>query len=274
MPEPLVVRVALDTPLRRLFDYLPPADGLPVRAGVRVRVPFGRQRRIGVVIATSGHTEVPPERLKPVLEVLDAAPILDTAALALLSWAAEYYHHPLGEVAAGALPKALRLGAPSVAHEERWVLTAEGIAGHAAGEPHRAPRQRALLGLLAEGGGAGASRLSEQLPGWREPARALLARGWLASAEALPVPLSGTPGVRAAGLQLSEEQALAVETIGAALGGFGTFVLHGITGSGKTEVYLRLIERVLGAGRRALVLVPEIGLTPQLVGQFRARFDT
>ena len=260
IPEPLVLRVALDTPLRRLFDYLPPAAGLPVRAGTRVRVPFGRQRRIGVVIATSGHTEVPSERLKPVLEVLDAEPVLDPAALALLAWAAEYYHHPLGEVAAGALPKALRLGAPSVAREERWILTAEGAAAHAAGEPRRAPRQRSLLGLLADSGGSRASLLSERLPGWREPARALLARGWLASAESLPDAPSGAAAqVRPGAPQLSEEQALAVQTIGGALGAFGAFVLHGITGSGKTEVYLRLIERVLAAGRRALVLVPEIG---------------
>ena len=273
-PEPLVLRVALDTPLRRLFDYLPPQGGPPVRAGMRVRVPFGRQRRIGVVIATSGHTEVPAERLKPVLEVLDAEPVLDPAVLALLSWAAEYYHHPLGEVAAGALPKALRLGAPSVAREERWIVTAEGAAAQAAGEPRRAPRQRALLGFIGERGGATASLLSERLPGWREPARALLARGWLASAESPPPALSGAPQVRAGAPELSEEQALAVHTIGGALGGFGTFVLHGITGSGKTEVYLRLIERVLGAGRRALVLVPEIGLTPQLLARFRERFDT
>ena len=275
IPEPLVLRVALDTPLRRLFDYLPPAAGLPVRAGTRVRVPFGRQRRIGVVIATSGHTEVPSERLKPVLEVLDAEPVLDPAALALLAWAAEYYHHPLGEVAAGALPKALRLGAPSVAREERWILTAEGAAAHAAGEPRRAPRQRSLLGLLADSGGSRASLLSERLPGWREPARALLARGWLASAESLPDAPSGAAAqVRPGAPQLSEEQALAVQTIGGALGAFGAFVLHGITGSGKTEVYLRLIEQVLAAGRRALVLVPEIALTPQLVARFRERFDT
>jgi len=106
--------VALDTPLRRLFDYLPPASpgALQLPApGSRVRVPFGRQRLVGVVLASADTSEVPPGRLKPILEVLDPKPVLDAAALELLGWAARYYHHPIGEVLAGALPKALRLGA-------------------------------------------------------------------------------------------------------------------------------------------------------------------
>ena len=107
--------MALDTPLRRLFDYLPPAGRLArARRHARARAvwPAAADRcRDGDL---RPH-RVPPERLKPVLEVLDAEPVLDAAALALLAWAAEYYHHPLGEVVAGALPKALRLGAPSVA---------------------------------------------------------------------------------------------------------------------------------------------------------------
>ncbi len=272
-----MLRVALDTPLRRLFDYLPPpAVTAPagVAPGMRVRVPFGRQRLIGMVMAKADRSDIDPGRLKPVLEVLDAEPVLDAAALALLSWAAEYYHHPIGEVVAAALPKPLRLGAPARALEEQWLMTAEGSAGHARGEPRRAPRQRALLELLAQAGGATAQFLDAHGAGWREPARALLARGWLASTET-PVPAEASAAsVRTAGPQLNPEQAQAVAAVGAALGAYGAFVLHGITGSGKTEVYLRLIEQVLSSGRRALVLVPEIGLTPQLVGQFRARFDT
>jgi primosomal protein N' (replication factor Y) len=274
-PEPKVLRVALDTPLRRLFDYLPPASAAgPVTPGVRVRVPFGRQRLIGLVMASGTGSEIAPERLKPVLEVLDAEPVLDAAALALLSWAADYYHHPVGEVVAGALPKALRAGAGSAACEERWMLSAEGVAAHARGEPRRAPRQRALLEFLALGGGSPAPVLEERVPHWRAAARALVARGWVMSTA---VPLRSGPSsarVRVAGPELSGEQAAAVQAIVAALGGYAAFVLHGITGSGKTEVYLRLIERVLAAQRRVLVLVPEIGLTPQLVGRFRERFDT
>jgi primosomal protein N' (replication factor Y) len=272
-----VLRVALDTPLRRLFDYLPPPVAMApggVSPGMRVRVPFGRQRLIGVVMAKAASSEIDPGRLKPVLEVLDAEPILEASALSLLTWAAEYYHHPLGEVVAGALPKALRLGAPARALEERWVVSAAGADSLAQGQPRRAPRQRALLELLVREGGATAQSLDEQTPGWREAARALLARGWVASAETPLLSEVSVTQVLSGAPQLNAEQAQAVGAIGAALSSYGAFVLHGITGSGKTEVYLRLIEQVLAAGRRALVLVPEIGLTPQLVGQFRARFDT
>jgi primosomal protein N' (replication factor Y) (superfamily II helicase) len=330
MTGPKVLRVALDTPLRRVFDYLAPSGtgmgppveagstevGTPgsapsVEAGARVLVPFGRQRLVGVVVETAASSDLPPEKLKPVLEVLDHRPILDPALLGLLRWAADYYHHPIGEVFSAALPKALRLGASSSSTEERWVPTADGHEAHGQGEPKRAPKQRKLLDLLVTRGGAPAHVLSEELPNWREAARQLVARGWASSMEVEAEPdevdtHAGSPDesdpdghARRIGASpdadphdsaqtvgasaaldvahapvpaLSEDQARAVETIGAALDRYGTFVLHGVTGSGKTEVYLRLVERVLAQGRRALVLVPEIGLTPQTVGRFRQRF--
>ncbi|TLY64080.1 MAG: primosomal protein N', partial [Gammaproteobacteria bacterium] len=274
---PQVLRVALDTPLRRLFDYLPPAEAgtgpLPA-IGARVRVSFGRQRLIGLVLAAADTSEVPQERLKPILEVLDARPVLDPAAIELLTWAAQYYHHPIGEVLTGALPRPLRFGAGAVEVEERWAATDAGARAGADGEPRRAPKQRSLLTFLIENGGAPAGILDERLGSWREAARALLARGLIASAairiETLPSPEAR---LRAAGPVLLPEQSAAIEAVASGFGRFGAYVLHGITGSGKTEVYLRLIERVLGQGRRALVLVPEIGLTPQLLGRFRERFD-
>ncbi|HSY05420.1 MAG TPA: primosomal protein N' [Steroidobacteraceae bacterium] len=269
-----ILRVALDTPLRRLFDYLPQAEasGEPVPLGSRVRVPFGRRRAVGMVMGIGANSEVPAARLKPILEVLDPRPLLDPASLALLEWAAQYYHHPLGEVLASALPKALRLGAAAVASEERWVVTAAGAQAARADEPRRAPRQRTLLALLMQQQAASAAFLDEHARPWREAARALAGRGWIASTE---VAIAGSTAAAAAprppGPQLLPEQSAAVAAVGESLGSYAAFVLHGITGSGKTEVYLRLTERVLAAGRRALVLVPEIGLTPQLLGRFRER---
>ena len=277
MTAPGVLRVALDMPLGRLFDYLPPpplAADFAIEPGVRVGVPFGRQRLVGVVMESARCSEVPAERLKAVLQVLDPIPVFDRSALELLRWAAEYYHHPIGQVLAAALPKALRLGAAVRASEERWIATAQGREALARGDPRRAPKQRELLAYLVEHDGALADTLSERVAGWRDAARSLAARGWIASTET-PVTNTTAPlEIRAPALELREEQTVAVERVCESLQRFGAFVLHGVTGSGKTEVYLRLVEQVLAQGRRALVLVPEIGLTPQLVGRFRDRFDT
>lgn len=278
-----VVRVALPTPLRRLFDYRAADGGGPaIEAGARVRVPFGRQRLIGVAMEMAASSELPEERLKPVLERLDPGPIFDPATLALLGWAADYYHHPIGEVLAAALPKALRLGAPIEATEDRWILTPEGRDAHARGEPRRAPRQRRLLCALGESTVAGseapglaAADLDAKLGSWREAARSLMARGWLIALPCAPATTHAAapePGLAGPGPQPNEEQRLAIARVCESMGLFGAFVLHGVTGSGKTEVYLRVVERALRLGRGALVLVPEIGLTPQLVARFRRRF--
>ncbi|MGB6605521.1 MAG: primosomal protein N', partial [Steroidobacteraceae bacterium] len=141
----------------------------------------------------------------------------------------------------------------------------------------RAPRQRRLIEFLIEQGGASPATLDELLRPWRDAARALAARGLITSVE---VPAERHESRSAAVVAqtaeaapvLLPEQSLAVERVSEAFGSFSAFLLHGITGSGKTEVYLKLVERVIAAGRRALVLVPEIGLTPQLVGRFSARF--
>src|SRR5256886_10630862 len=140
-PGSEVFRVALDTPLRRLFDYLPPASpgAHPPAPGARVRVPFGRRRLVGVIMASAETSDIAPGRLKPILEVLDSRPVLDAAALELLGWAAHYYHHPIGEVLAGALPRALRLGASAAGSEERWEASAGGGPERAAGRPGAAP---------------------------------------------------------------------------------------------------------------------------------------
>ena len=293
-----VLRVALDTPLRRLFDYSPPEPGaagptiggVPVAPapGLRIAVPFGRRRLVGLIVEVGVETEVPPDKLRRASELLDSTPVADAKLLALLRWAAEYYHHPLGEVMASALPRLAREGAKAVVQVEWWSPTAAGDAALAAGEPRRAPKQRALLERVARDAGVDAEVLVAEMPGWREAARSLVARGWIASSE--PPPRRGwrphgdgrgpddrtaMPGAAelAGAPALSDAQQAAVDAVIA--GGedrFHAWLLHGITGSGKTEVYLRLVERTLARGQRALVLVPEIGLTPQLVSRFASRF--
>jgi len=239
---------------------------------MRVRVPFGRQRLVGVVHSVATTSELPQEKLKSLLEVIDADPVIDAQVMQLLEWAAQYYHHPLGLVIAAALPKLAREGSPARALTERWFATDAGIAG--LDSLKRAPRQREILEILRSGDAVSADVLAEQIADWRTPMRALVARGFAASSEA-PESSSQDPGTEllsGTGPPLSDIQSVAVEAIDAAQGRFAPFLLYGITGSGKTEVYLHAVERTLRRNRRALILVPEIGLTPQLVGRFRDRF--
>lgn len=275
----MILRVALDTPLRSLFDYRAPPPTVGVaEPGARVRVPFGRRHQVGVVVEVSDHSELPPDRLRSVAELIDPTPVLDAPLLALLRWCADYYHHPIGEVLAAALPRLAREGAPPAALIERWHLTWDGAQALAAGEPRRAPRQRVLLERLARASDAGveATALAAELPDWRAAARPLAARGWIASIECAAVaPGSAQPtpcSPREAPPPLTDEQRVAVAAVTGRPDAFHPVLLHGITGSGKTEVYLQAVADALQRGRRALVLVPEIGLTPQLVGRFARRF--
>jgi primosomal protein N' (replication factor Y) len=284
---PLFCRVALDTPLRQTFDYLTPLEGSAPQAGMRVEVPFGRRQLIGIVVSLESQSDLGIDKLKRISRLVDPVPSFDPPLLELLRWAADYYHHPLGEVIATALPKLAREGAPLELEVEYWVAAAAGVAAHAAGEPVRAPRQRALLDRLVDAGAAGleAEALTRDLPGWRDAARALLGRHWIgresrrqgASAnpavnQAKSTP-AAPPGATPSRPELSATQQAAITAIEArSEDGYRGWLLHGVTGSGKTEVYLRLAERHLDRGQRVLVLVPEIGLTPQLVGRFAARF--
>jgi primosomal protein N' (replication factor Y) len=268
-----ILKVAIDTPLRRLLDYR--SDGRDVAAGVRVRVPFGRQERVGLVVGHATESDLPPGKLRTITAVLDTEPLLDADLMALLAWAADYYHHPVGAVFSAALPRLLREGADGQEAISRWSATASGREALLAGALARAPRQRELLALLADRGPVDADALQASLPRWRDAMRPLLERGHArCDIERLgAAPATEAAASRAtAGHVLSTGQQAAFDAVRAALGGFGSFLLDGVTGSGKTEVYLRIIDEVLARGRTALVLCPEIGLTPQLVARFRARF--
>ena len=261
-----ILQVVFDTPLRRRFDYLPPAGASPTpRPGERVLAPFGRQRAVGIVAAFAVGSALPRAKLKHVIAAIDTAPLWDATTFGLLLWAADYYHHPLGEVLFGAMPKLLRTGRPARRDETLWRLSGAGRAALAAG-PRLGPRQKQLVELI---GAEGASAEAIAAAGHSDALKSLNRRGWLESSERT----EATPaaGAGCAGPVLTADQAAAFEKIDGSLDRFGAWLLAGITGSGKTEVYMRLIERVLAAGRGALVLVPEIALTPQLVARFRER---
>jgi len=261
-----LVRVALDLPLNQGFDYTVPTDCALPAIGCRVLVPFGRRRVIGLVVARPRSSEVPVARLKPLFEVLDERPILDPAVLKLCRFAASYYHHPLGEVLSASYPGALRRGAAPDAIEHSWRITAAGRSQDLAQLALRAPRQAELMASAAAAEGA-----AEPLPlPLRRSLATLVERGWLhAETRAVtPIPDACAPEP---GPELLPEQADAVAAISAALGGFRGLLLRGVTGSGKTEVYLQAARACLERGQRVLILVPEISLTPQLVDRVRRR---
>lgn len=271
MKQPRYLRVAVPSPLYRSFDYLPPAGTAvsDIRPGVRVRVPFGRQSLVGVVLETRSHSEVPADKLRRAVAVLDEQPLVGEELMYLARWAMEYYRAPPGVVFESLFPVRLRKGdAPEAGEMERWALTETGR--HLdPDELARAPRQARLLARLQRlGGSADADLLAEDGTGWRQGMLALQTRGLVQRESVTPVlpplPPLDPPDASAA-------QATAIESACRALGTFQAFLLEGVTGSGKTEVYLQVLEAVIASGKQAVVLVPEIGLTPQLLDRFRGR---
>ncbi len=267
-----VLRLAIAAPLYRVFDYWAPpgVDTSALKPGMRLRVPFGRGRRCGLLLELGAGSGFPPERIKPALELLDTEPLLPAADLELLRWAAGYYRHPIGEVIFGALPGRLRQGAaPSAPGEPGWRLTAAGAAVDL-GQLGRAPRQAQLLAELGtRPAGLSRSELGLRCGDCAGVLRSLRDKGW-----AEPVQLVSQPSMPpqpAAGPDLNPAQREALEQMLDDGDGFQPVLLDGVTGSGKTEVYLALAEASLTAGRQVLILVPEIGLTPQLLRRIRRR---
>ncbi len=307
--KPLILQVAVACPLPRLFDYQPPPGINPaqLQVGMRLWLPFGsRQRKtaekpatpyqslpgfdeaspnmsrkaegvLGVLMGFCQHSDVPTTHLKAVYEVLDTAPLLTPDVLKLLRWAASYYHYPIGRVLQAALPALLNQGlAAQLPMLPGWQLTQAGRELNVDTLNKRAYRQRALLEFLHQCTDFSASQaaLNQHYPNSHSTLKTLQKHGWLENCridKAYSHCLAAdwqqeTP------LPLNEAQTQAVQAVSEHLSEFRAFLLDGVTGSGKTEVYLQIIQKVIEQGKQALVLVPEINLTPQMLTRFERRF--
>ncbi len=268
--SPPVLRVALPAPVFGLFDYLPPPGVNPagLKPGQRLLVPFGRGERCGLLVELGEETPVPAHRLKAARALLDEQPLLDEAHLAFLRWAAAYYHHPEGEVLMSALPVRLRKGKPLLVPRPDHVFLLDVSGDELARLEKRAPRQFELLSWLREEGGS--VRLEDfrvRFPSGRAALNALRRKNLVALGMGETPPAVG----ESPGHDLEPEQRQAVEAVTARLDEYGAYLLDGVTGSGKTEVYFQLAEAVMARGRNVLLLVPEISLTPQLVRRVARR---
>ncbi len=236
-------------------------------------VPFGRRRVVGVLVETRASSELPDAKLKTAIAVVDETPVFDAPLLELLRWAADYYRHPPGEVISAALPAPLRTGDSMLETTERWMLSAAARTGSLPALPARANRLRELADFLQTRESADAAGLATLSSRWRDHVRELEKRGWVTRLRVADPPPPRLAVRAGPGPSPTPEQLAAIQAISAARGRHVSFLLHGVTGSGKTEVYLRAIEEVVARDEQALVLVPEIALTPQLVARFAARFD-
>ncbi|MDI9819638.1 MULTISPECIES: primosomal protein N' [unclassified Legionella] len=252
------------------FDYRSPT--LHPCIGARVWVPFRKQTRLGIVIGKGASNQTAPDTLKLIHEVIDEQPLLSDSLLELCQWVSHYYQSPLSEVIPLALPKTYRLGKKSqLPVTDYYQLALPADKAHAL-ITTRAHRQHALIDFLARQE-AGVSKKTLLDKDFKQPQfKPLVELGILQVHQRIALPVQVNQTINQP-LILNPEQGAAVHTISHHLNKYHCFLLYGVTGSGKTEVYFQVISQVLAQGRQVLILVPEIGLTPQLLTRFKARFN-
>ena len=271
--ENVVYQVAVPSPLRGLFDYRPRFTTQKIEPGTRVVVPFGAQTVVGFVMSKTFESTVPLSKLKLIIEILDEEPILPQEILSILKWSSDYYHHPIGQVLSTAVPKKIR-GHNHVKPRIKTWESLEFISKQKSTLVKNAPKQRALLELLQK---SSMTQYEIKQAGFSTSvvkeleAKELIVETTLS--DPLNKPFQPIPQKNPRSMVLNDEQKLAVDSIREREDDFQCFLLQGVTGSGKTEVYMQAMQSHLAKGRQCLVLVPEIGLTPQILNRFTERFE-
>ncbi|CAG1020246.1 partial Primosomal protein N', partial [Patescibacteria group bacterium] len=268
----MILRLALASPLYQLFDYLPPLDveAKDLQAGARLIVPFGagNHKKIAFLIEAVEQSEFKTARLKRAEQLIDTPSLLSLEDLQLLQWVSRYYHHPLGEVMSMAFPTTLRHGKAATLKTEKTYSLSELGKLTSSDTLKRAAKQQALFEQFQHAPQLSESQLAAFDAQWRVTLKALLAKQLIQISQAN----KSSTLLNAPALQSNEAQQAAIDKVIASLGQFAVFLLEGVTGSGKTEVYLQIMHEVLQRGQQILVLVPEINLTPQLESRFKQRF--
>ena len=259
-------------PLRRHYDYVIGENFRQVEflPGTRVSVPFGRRKeQVGMVLGVVDQSPLQPEQLKSVSKVIDYEPLFSPRHFELLCWAADYYHYPVGEVLFSTLPGLLRKGkSVERGYDEIFRVSAEG---RKTDPGNNAPAQKSLLRILRTyPGGLTRQELRTRQTRYAKPLKALLEKGLV---RRLKAGVSGPVATETEdrGFALNQRQIQAINSITAKMDAHRTHVLQGITGSGKTEVYIEAVRRVVEQNRQALILVPEIGLTTQFIDRLKRR---
>ena len=263
--QPLtILRIAVfpPAPLDRYLDYLPPARITHIMPGTRVKVGIGKRRGFGLVMECTDHTEFPLDRLREVEAVLDETPVISPDMLKLLEWTVRYYHCPMGQVLTQLLPGFFRQGKTATSHIPRIWFAHENADTRSC-----TPKQKQLYELLCKDSPISEQVLDETFKRWRQTTQALLDKGCIYHRK--PAVFTVSPKNE---FVLNADQDSVVTQIQVGMEKFSCHLLEGVTGSGKTEIYMQLVARALKLGRQSLVLVPEISLIPQTLRHFERRF--